>query len=118
MSIKAVFKKAGVAMFNSFGDVISDIEYHVSGRVSQYDPISEESIDEVIPVRAAVKTEYRTSPDGTRSMSGNIGVAILQDELRVSPKLDDKIAYNGVSYLITGVDNRASVVWVLQTVRV
>lgn len=110
MSLKGVFRKGAIQMFNAFGDVIENVTLNVT---AGWDPVTEAGTVTNYPVRAAIKTNVRDK-DGI--VVGALDIAIIQSELSVAPLMDNTISFDGRVYKVVNVINAASVVWKLRVV--
>lgn len=114
MASKSSFDATAIKIFNNFGDLIEDATYVITGA---WNPVTETSSDTNETIRMSVRAINREEPDGG-VMEGDLMATIIQSEMTATPKIDDRIAFNAVNYLVRSVADNHSILWQLELRRV
>ena len=103
---RAQFDKAAIKIFNSFGDIIEDVTYTISGA---WDQATESATNSTESIRVSVKPVTKEEADGAEVMIGDMVATVTVSEMTAVPKIDDLITLDSVDYIVRSATNKYKV---------
>jgi putative aminopeptidase FrvX len=107
--MRATFNKAAIRLFDTFGDLIEGVVY---SSIGPWDPTTESNTAVTQPdLRISARPPKREEADATGIMVGDLVALVIQSEMTATPKIDDRLALDGVDYIVRAVVDSHKVLW-------